>query len=97
MKHLIIILLVIVGFSSCDISEKKAKQNYENLKKVKIGMTMDTVVKIMGDPDTIIIDPYKSQDRYYRYLYQSEFGMSDNFYVFFSKEDSLVFSINYGD
>ncbi|WP_200503983.1 hypothetical protein [Adhaeribacter terrigena] len=53
---------------------------------------MKEVEKIMGKPDTILIFSAK----YYGYMYDAPFGMSDNFYIFISKKDSLVVGINDG-
>ena len=95
--YTIILFLIIIGNFFCATHNGKPEKNYENLKKVKISMKMDTVIKIMGQPDTIIIDRFGNPKYYYGFMYKSQFGMSDNFYIYISQKDSLVVGINDGN
>ncbi len=96
LKILILLEIILLNFY-CNIPEDKGDINYSNLKKIKIEMKLDTVLKIMGEPDTIIIDPFKNENYYYEYNYKSQWGSSDNYYIYISQNDSLVTSINYGN
>ena len=57
-------------------------------------MTVHEVNEIMGKPDSTTLFPFDSLR--FNFLYYSPVGMSDNFYVFFSKKDSLVVAIGDG-
>lgn len=92
--HKIILILIAFIFISVGCNSKKQNQNAENLNKIKIGMNVKEVINIMGKPDTIITDKYN--DDIFRYLYISSSGHSDNFYIFFSNQDSIVTRINNG-
>lgn len=66
-----------------------------NIKKVKLSMTTEEVIKIMGNP--IKIDSRYSARGTFSYCYlNSHFLAADNYFVFFSVTDSLVVYINYG-
>ncbi len=99
MKNKIVIfsLTVISIFINCNSHKNKSDINSANLKKIKLQMKLDSVIKIMGEPDTIIIHPLKNEDYYFGYMYESQWGMSDNHYIYISKKDSLVTNINYGN
>lgn len=79
-------------FFSCNNS--KAIENERNLKRVKIQMKVQQVEEIMGKPDTVL--PVFKRPDLFEYKYESPIGMSDDFYIFFSKGDSVVTGINNG-
>jgi hypothetical protein len=89
----IFIMLLILCCLSCK-ENPKAKANYYNLEKVKEGMHFNEVYSIMGNPDeTGVLTP---NDSIFGLKYFSPRGMSDNFYIYFSKKDSIVIGINRG-
>ena len=95
MKYrLLIVLLITILLVSffCASPDSKQQKNSENLKKVKIGMKMVNVTKIMGQPDTVIIISSESK-YYYRLRYEAPSGMSGNISIYMSRKDSLVTSI----
>ena len=81
--------IILVLLNSC--SNPKAVKNEQNLKKIKVNMTISQVNAIMGKPDTVLKMP-----NLFAYRYESFFLSSDDFYIFFDTKDSLVTSINNG-
>lgn len=66
------------------------------LAKVKLNMTPSEVVKIMGPPiamDTLSDDGKKY---YYQYINHAS-GASDDFRIYFSKKDSVVVYVYWGN
>lgn len=57
-------------------------------------MKIQEVEEIMGKPDTVL--PVFNRPDLFEYQYESPMGMSDDFYIFFSKEDSVITGINNG-
>lgn len=93
MKKVVLIALIFICFFSC--LNPKANENKKNLQKVKSGMHLKEVIYIMGLPDTIISEPLHSNRIWY--VYKSSSLMADNFYIYISKNDSLVEGINDGN
>jgi hypothetical protein len=85
--------LTLLLLTSCN--NPRADKNYVNLRQIKKGMHMNKVIKIMGQPDTIIIEPENTNKLWF--MYESSAGMSDNFYIYISKKDSIVEGINDGN
>jgi hypothetical protein len=66
-------------------------KRYSDIKKVKKGMNVYQVIKIMGRPDTIIIkNPHVPVDSLFEYNWNAPILASSNFEVHFSKKDSTV-------
>lgn len=86
-------LAFLLGLTACKDSPV-ADKNAENLKKLKLGMRIEEVEKIMGTPETIEIYPFNKEEYVFRYL--SPFGYSDQFYIFISRKDSTVVRIGNG-
>lgn len=70
--------------------------NSRNIYKVKEGMTVSDVLRIMGSPNEINTYDGDTENFFYRYL-NSEFASSDDFYVLFRNQDSIVVYIKYGN
>lgn len=70
--------------------------NSRNIYRVKEGMTVSNVLKIMGPPIEKNSFHNDSENFFYRYL-NSEFASSADFYVLFSNHDSVVVYIKYGN
>lgn len=89
-KAIYLFCILLVYSCSSPVSEKNA----ENIKKVEIGMTLDEVLKIMNNPEKVVIYPYNNDE--YVYLYTSPTGYSDNFRIYISRRDSIVLRIGDG-
>jgi outer membrane protein assembly factor BamE (lipoprotein component of BamABCDE complex) len=85
-------IVLLISIAACD--SPRSEENAENLKQIGVGMRIEEVEKIMGKPAKIIISPYEPNR--YDFMYNAPFGMSDNFHIYISREDSTVISINNG-
>lgn len=83
----VFIALLAVGLQSCSSNE-----NCKHLQKIKNGMTVRQVVATMkGLPDTILFNFQTGKSFSYLY-YVSNVAASENVYINFSQEDSVVHS-----
>lgn len=90
-----IFLLLIL--SSCTYNN-----NATNIRSVTKGMKLSDVDSIMGKPVNIIIGPLskgfpKHDSCCFIYEYEGELGASDNYSIWFSKNDSTVSFIGNGE
>lgn len=92
-KSILYPVLFALIFLSCN--NPNADKNYEHMQQIKKGMHLEKVLTIMGKPDTIFAEPENSNRIWY--MYKSSVGMSDNFYIYISKKDSLVTGVNEGN
>ena len=72
----------------------KATENAKNIKRIELGMSLDSVELIMGEPEVILIYPYNKEE--YKYRYISPSGYSGEFYIFISRRDSVVLRLGDG-
>lgn len=83
----VFIALLAVGLPSCS-----SNGNCKNLQKIKNGMNVQQVVATMkGPPDTILFNFQIEKSFSYLY-YVSNVAASENVYINFSQEDSVVHS-----
>ena len=77
-------LLIIVAIANlligCGGSSDRIEKNIENSQKLRVGMTLDEALKIMGEPHTVKV--YNKKHPKYNsiittYYYESPFGASD--------------------
>lgn len=85
-----LIIVVFLFITSCQDSSK-VKENAENINQVLPGMTLDSMMKIMGNPDTVMIHPYNNAE--VQYLYKSPSGYSGDFNIAVSRKDSIVIRV----
>lgn len=78
----------ILFLNSCG-GDPKLDRNVENIREIKVGITVSSVEKIMGKPDSVL----SWEPNVFMYMYDVPIGMSDNIYVRFSKSDSIVLSV----
>lgn len=90
MKNIISFLLIL----SLGCSESQENKNYESLKKIKLGMNYDDVINILGAPTNI--GQFDHDSLRFSIAYSSVSGSSDDYYIFFSKRDSIVVAIGDG-
>lgn len=63
----------------------------DNLRKIKVGMSLDQVLTVMdGTPDSILIN-YLAKEQF-SYMYRAPYGASENVYINFAQKDSVVSS-----
>lgn len=90
MKYFSLVSLILF-FVSCESSE-----NFENLKKVKVGMPYRDAIKIMENEPISIEDAFWNDSLFVAYYY-SPVAASDNYGIIYSKKDSTVVGIEWGD
>lgn len=69
----------------------RGNRNYDNLIKIRKGMPIGEVNRIMGNPDSILIHFFDESQ--FSYMYQAPYGSSENIYINFYDSDSSVASI----
>jgi len=89
MKKILIILVILT--TGC-VGE--AAKNFEDLEHVEIGMSFSRVQGIMSNKP---IKVEVSSDDYFIEVYSSHFAASDDYRIFYSKLDSTVVDIGYGN
>jgi hypothetical protein len=89
----VIITVFISLFSSC---RSNGEENYSALTKVNKGMHIETVDSIMQHNPKLIKTAFWSDSLFVLY-YDSPMGASDDLGIVFSKKDSIVVDIRYGD
>lgn len=83
-------------FVSC--SNNITKQNMEDINKVNIGMHYKEAISIMRNDTISSMDNPSYREGVIIYLYENNsLGASDYFSITFSKKDSLVIEVGYGD
>lgn len=71
----------------------KARKNVENIKKIKIGMTKESVFDLMGAPDNTRISFLNSVDS--MYYYEPPFGASEGIYIQFDTNNTVNKIVDY--
>lgn len=88
------ILFVLFFMTSCN--QDKEKRNYENIKKIQKGMSLDQVIEIMGNPDYIhnsLPAPMSADfDSIFIYNYKFTIGASGDIEIWFENSDSTVYT-----
>ncbi|MGG5577562.1 hypothetical protein ACPDHL_09495 [Myroides sp. C15-4] len=93
MKQRIYIFIIVFGlFFNCS----KVVQNYNDLVKVKIGMHYREVNSIMNNKPLKVENAFWN-DSLFIQNYESPSSASDDYKIVFTKKDSIVVEINYGD
>lgn len=94
---MLFVLLGVLGFICFYIfftpSALKAKKNVENLKQIKIGMSKENVLSIMGVPDNKRISFLNQTDS--MYYYEPPFGASEGIYIQFDTKNKVNKVVDY--
>lgn len=77
------LILIYAHFSPNSI---RAKRNVENSEKIKIGMSRDQVLEIMGSPDEVYISYYNTDSVYF---YEPPLLSSDGIEIFINNEGTV--------
>lgn len=85
------VLVSVIFITSC--SSPIAKENAENIIELDIGMTINDVKRIMGEPERIVIQPHNVNE--YEFQYLSPSGYSDQYRISISRKDSVILRIGY--
>lgn len=76
--------------------KSKEEENWDDLQKIKVGMTYNHVNVIMRHAPKSVEVAFWNDSLFVCY-YDSAFGSSDDYRIVFSKKDSTVVEIGYGD
>lgn len=90
-KYIVGVTIIIIGIFCLNLFNKRSKEygNYTNLSKISIGMPYDSVINIMGNAD----HSKKITDNSFYIMYNSTYGSSENYIIYFTLPDSNVNSI----
>jgi outer membrane protein assembly factor BamE (lipoprotein component of BamABCDE complex) len=94
MKFLLPFLLIVMITSYGCHNSSRRNENADNISKIKVGMKIDDVRRIMGEPDKIEIDSFNDDE--YQYIYLSPSLYSGNFQIGILRKDSSVLRIYNG-
>ena len=78
------------------VSCNAGNENHESLKNVEIGMHIEDVHSIMAN-EPVAVRNHTRRENVFLESYQSEFGASDWYNIYYSKNDSLVIRISWGE
>lgn len=96
-NNLIVVFMLLILFSSCaDMLSGNSEEEKQLFQQIKVGMTQEEVVQILGKPDSIV--PSSSDKDIYQYYFtKSKSSMrSEMPYVLFDSMNKVKFS-TYGD
>lgn len=91
---LLIVVFMATSVASC--TNGNGEQNFEDLKKVQQGMTIDEVHAVMENVPIRTGVAHWSDSLIYE-EYESAFGASDHYKVIYSRLDSAVVQVQWGD
>lgn len=94
-KQKISLIVVVIGLM-IRCTNPRGEENFEQLKIIKIGMEMNKVHSIMPNTPISLKQSYWS-DTLLVESYESGFGASDYYKIIYSKKDSVVVEIKWGD
>jgi outer membrane protein assembly factor BamE (lipoprotein component of BamABCDE complex) len=93
LRYLILILLVAsVGWFQ--FTQIEPKRNHDNASQVRLGMTSEEVIQLMGSPDKKSTLFTTTPDVDYTYSYRAPFASSDGIYISFDKQGQVVHIVN---
>ena len=93
LRYLILILLVAsVGWFQ--FTQIEPKRNRNNASQVRLGMTSEEVLQLIGSPDKKSIVFTTGPDVDYTYSYRAPFASSDRIYISFDKQDQVIHIVN---
>lgn len=79
-RFLLIVLAIVNGLIACGGSSDRIEKNIQNSQKLRVGMTLDEALKVMGEPYEI--KEHANYKGIYDYYFESPFGASD--WIYFS-------------
>jgi hypothetical protein len=100
-------LYLLLGFL-CHSCNNIPDQNWEDINKVKLGMTYYEAMEIMHNnpisTDTLYLNKIENEeivqfqaDTCFTKSYESHFAASDDYRIYFRIKDSIVVNLVYGD
>lgn len=90
----IVLILVILGVGWFQYDQYQPNRNRENAEKVRLGMTSEEVIQLMGQPDKKSILFPGRVDADTTYQYRAPFASSDGIYISFDKQGQVIHIAN---
>ncbi|GMQ26308.1 hypothetical protein Aoki45_29900 [Algoriphagus sp. oki45] len=92
-RYLILIFLLL-GVGSFQYDQYQPNRNRENAEKIRLGMTSEKVIQLMGQPDkkSILFASRVNADT--TYLYRAPFGSSEEISISFDEAEKVVHVTN---
>jgi len=90
----VLLFIMIVGVGWFQYDQYQPNRNRENAEKVRLGMTSEEVIQLMGQPDKKSILFPGRVDADSTYQYHAPFGSSDGIFISFGKHGQVVHFVN---
>ncbi|MBC6367259.1 hypothetical protein [Algoriphagus sp. AK58] len=90
----IVLILVILGVGWFQYDQFQPKRNHDNAKQVRLSMTSEEVIQLMGQPDKKSILFPGRVDADTTYQYRAPFASSDGIYISFDKQGQVIHIAN---
>lgn len=90
----VLLILVFFGVGWFQYDQYQPNRNRENAEKIRLGMTSEKVIQLMGQPDkkSILVASRVNADT--TYLYRAPFGSSEEISISFDEAEKVVHVTN---
>lgn len=86
----VILFIAILGVGWFQYDQYQPNRNRENAEKVRLGMTSEKVLQLMGQPDNKSILFTDRPDVDYSYSYRAPFASSDGIHISFDQSGKVI-------
>lgn len=90
----VLLFILILGVSWFQYDQFQPKRNHQNTKQIRLGMTAEEVIQIMGQPEEKNLVIGSRVEAESTFQYQAPFGSSDGIYISFDKEGKVIHVAN---
>ena len=90
----IILILVLVLFAWFQYDQVEPKRNHQNAKQIRLGMTAEEVIQIMGQPEEKNLVNGSKVEAESTYQYKAPFASSEGIEIFFDEEGKVIHVVN---
>ncbi|MHA7129893.1 outer membrane protein assembly factor BamE domain-containing protein [Algoriphagus namhaensis] len=90
----VLLILVFFGLGWFQFDQLQPYLNRENAEKIRLGMTSEKVIQLMGQPDKKSILFASRVDADTAYLYRAPFGSSEEISISFDEAEKVVHVTN---
>ena len=94
MKLVVYIIPLLIALQSCN--SERADKNALKIDSIQVGMKTKQIRKIIGKPKYLLEEPL-NEDSVIIYVYDSQWGMSDDYRIRVRLKDSTVLSVGKGE
>jgi outer membrane protein assembly factor BamE (lipoprotein component of BamABCDE complex) len=90
----VVLIILLLGVGWFQFTQIEPKRNRNNASQVRLGMTSEEVIQLMGSPDKKSILFTTRPDVDYTYSYRAPFASSEGTYISFDKQGQVVHIVN---